>query len=111
MPLHTRWASRVFSAETSVFCTPMPGFTRLAGTLEFSGVNHEMRPRRLEQLTTAAAAYLGWCTGRGDPLGMVRAQTVHSGRDSVRGSGPGAVRALCGYGTRDVRAYTRPGDR
>lgn len=46
-------------AETSVFCTPMSGFTRLAGTLEFSGVNHELRPRRLEQLTTAAAAYLG----------------------------------------------------
>jgi len=45
-------------AETSVFCTPMAGFTRLAGTLEFSGVNHEMRPRRLEQLTTAAEAYL-----------------------------------------------------
>ncbi len=50
-------------AETSVFCTPMPGFTRLAGTLEFSGVNHELRPRRLEQLTTAAAAYLGGVRG------------------------------------------------
>ncbi len=46
-------------AETSVFCTPMAGFTRLAGTLEFSGVNHEMRPRRLEQLTAAAETYLG----------------------------------------------------
>jgi len=45
--------------ETSVFCTPMAGFIRLAGTLEFSGVNHEMRPGRLEQLTAAAAAYLG----------------------------------------------------
>ena len=45
-------------AETSVFCTPIAGFTRLAGTLEFSGVNHEMRPRRLEQLTLAAEDYL-----------------------------------------------------
>ena len=45
-------------AETSVFCTPMSGFTRLAGTLEFSGINHEMRPRRLEQLTAGAATYL-----------------------------------------------------
>lgn len=45
-------------AETSVFCTPMAGFMRLAGTLEFSGVNHEMRPGRLKQLTTAAEAYL-----------------------------------------------------
>ena len=50
-------------AETSVFCTPMPGFTRLAGTLEFSGVNHEMRPRRLEQLTAAAEVYLGGVRG------------------------------------------------
>jgi D-amino-acid dehydrogenase len=50
-------------AETSVFCTPMEGFTRLAGTLEFSGVNHEMRPRRLEQLTTAADTYLSGMRG------------------------------------------------
>ena len=50
-------------AETSVFCTPMVGFTRLAGTLEFSGVNHEMRPRRLEQLTTAAEEYLDGVRG------------------------------------------------
>ena len=50
-------------AETSVFCTPMSGFTRLAGTLEFSGINHEMRPRRLEQLTTAAEAYLDGVRG------------------------------------------------
>ena len=50
-------------AETSVFCTPMDGFTRLAGTLEFSGVNHEMRPRRLEQLTTAAEEYLDGVRG------------------------------------------------
>ena len=49
--------------ETSVFCTPMAGFTRLAGTLEFSGVNHEMRPQRLEQLTVAAEAYLGGMRG------------------------------------------------
>ncbi len=45
-------------AETSVFCTPMDGFTRLAGTLEFSGVNHDLRPQRLEQLTAAAETYL-----------------------------------------------------
>lgn len=47
----------VFS-ETSVFCTPMDGFVRFAGTMEFSGVNHKIRRARLEQLTTAAADYL-----------------------------------------------------
>ena len=45
-------------SETSVFCTPMSRSTRLAGTLEFSGVNHERRPGRLEQLSVAAEAYL-----------------------------------------------------
>ena len=44
--------------ETSVFCTPMDGFVRFAGTLEFSGVNHDIRRGRLEQLTRAAAGYL-----------------------------------------------------
>lgn len=44
--------------ETSVFCTPMNGFLRLAGTLEFSGLNHEIRRGRLAQLTRAAARYL-----------------------------------------------------
>ena len=44
--------------EHSVFCTPMDGFLRFAGTMEFSGLNHEMRRPRLEQLTTAADLYL-----------------------------------------------------
>ena len=44
--------------ETSVFCTPMDGFLRLAGTLEFSGLNHRIRRGRLGQLTRAAARYL-----------------------------------------------------
>jgi len=55
--------------ETSVFCTPMAGFTRLAGTLEFSGVNHQMRRRRLEQLSSAADAYLGGMQG-----GVIRSE-------------------------------------
>ena len=44
--------------ESSVFCTPMNGFVRFAGTLEFSGVNHVIRRPRLEQLTRAASRYL-----------------------------------------------------
>ena len=50
--------------EKLVFCTPMDGFVRFAGTLEFSGVNHQIRRPRLEQLTSAAKRYLmgdqGW---------------------------------------------------
>lgn len=44
--------------ENMVFCTPMDGFVRFAGTLELSGVNHDIRRPRLEQLTKAAARYL-----------------------------------------------------
>jgi D-amino-acid dehydrogenase len=45
-------------AETLVFCTPMNGSVRFAGTLEFSGINHEVRRRRIDQLTRAAGQYL-----------------------------------------------------
>lgn len=41
--------------EHSVFCTPLNGFVRFAGTMEFSGLNLDMRRPRLEQLTRAAA--------------------------------------------------------
>jgi D-amino-acid dehydrogenase len=43
--------------EKSVFCTPMDGFVRFAGTVEFSGLNEEIRRPRLEQLTNAAKLY------------------------------------------------------
>lgn len=42
--------------EHSVFCTPMDGYVRFAGTMEFSGLNHRMHRHRLDQLTRAA----GW---------------------------------------------------
>jgi len=54
-------------SETSVFCTPMDGCVRFAGTMEFSGLNHELRRARLEQLTTAARHYLDG-VGEADPL-------------------------------------------
>lgn len=43
--------------ERSVFCTPMDGFVRYAGTMEFSGLNQIMRRPRLEQLTRSAREY------------------------------------------------------
>jgi len=43
--------------ETSVFCTPMDGFVRFAGTMEFSGLELAMRRDRLEQLTKSARSY------------------------------------------------------
>jgi D-amino-acid dehydrogenase len=49
--------------EFGVFCTPLDGFVRFAGTLEFSGVNERIRRPRLEQLTNAARSYF---KGMGD---------------------------------------------
>lgn len=49
--------------ETSVFCTPLPGRLRLAGTLEFSGVNHRIRRRRLDQLLGGARLYVDGLDG------------------------------------------------
>jgi D-amino-acid dehydrogenase len=51
--------------ESSVFCTPMDTVVRFAGTMEFSGLNHVMRPARLRQLTRAAkSAFPGLGTAR-----------------------------------------------
>lgn len=49
--------------EYGVFCTPLDGYVRFAGTLEFSGLNERMRRPRLEQLTNAARKYF---KGMGD---------------------------------------------
>jgi D-amino-acid dehydrogenase len=44
--------------ERGIFCTPMGAFVRFAGTLEFSGMNHELRRNRLDQLARSASLYL-----------------------------------------------------
>ena len=49
--------------ERMVFCTPMDGFVRFAGTLEFSRVNDQIRRPRLENLTSAARLYLNSMEG------------------------------------------------
>lgn len=53
-----RLASAFVLHETSVFCTPMGTRVRLAGTMEFSGLNRAMHPARLRQITRAARAAL-----------------------------------------------------
>ena len=44
-------------AEDVIFCSPIDDFVRLAGTLEFSGLNHDLRRSRVDQLTRGAAKY------------------------------------------------------
>ncbi len=43
--------------DSKVAVTPMQGFTRFAGTMEFSGLNHEIRPERVQAIAKAAKSY------------------------------------------------------
>ena len=43
--------------ESKVAVTPMNGFTRLAGTMEFSGINHNIRENRVRAIVAAAGEY------------------------------------------------------
>ena len=45
-------------AEKHVAVTPMGNVLRLSGTVEFSGINDRLVPKRLDMLTTAARQYL-----------------------------------------------------
>ena len=59
--------------ERFVFCTPMGGFLRLAGTLELSGPNHRVLQPRLENLNQSAQEYLdgfGGDTSQDDWIGL-----------------------------------------
>ncbi len=43
--------------EAKAACTPMNGFTRFAGTMEFSGINTIIRKERVEAIARAAKRY------------------------------------------------------
>lgn len=43
--------------ESKIAVTPMKGFTRFAGTMEFSGINHLIRSERVEAIANQAATY------------------------------------------------------
>ena len=43
--------------ETKVACTPMHGFTRFSGTMEFSGINTHIRKERVEAIAHSAKQY------------------------------------------------------
>lgn len=51
-------------AERFVACTPINGRLRLAGTLEFTGVNSVMRRERLNALSIGASEYLTGVDGK-----------------------------------------------
>ncbi|MEM7085279.1 MAG: FAD-dependent oxidoreductase [Bacteroidota bacterium] len=54
---NTRITTPAILAEAKIAVTPMNGFTRFAGTMEFSGVNHKVNPLRVQAIATAAESY------------------------------------------------------
>ncbi len=55
------WNRPMYLAEARVGFTPFDGAMRLAGTMELSGINDVMLPRRIQALKDAPSAYLkGW---------------------------------------------------
>ncbi|MDT0607354.1 NAD(P)/FAD-dependent oxidoreductase [Croceitalea rosinachiae] len=43
--------------EAKMAVTPMKGYTRFAGTMEFTGINHEIRKERIEAIAKGAENY------------------------------------------------------
>ena len=43
--------------EKKIAVTPMEGFTRFAGTMEFSGINHTIRKERVEAIAKGVEHY------------------------------------------------------
>jgi D-amino-acid dehydrogenase len=51
-------AAPMYLLETKAGVTPMAGRVRIAGTIEFSGINRRLDPRRIRALKLAARGYL-----------------------------------------------------
>lgn len=75
--------------ERYVFCTPMGAFLRLAGTLELSGLNHTIIPRRLNNLTDSAGRYLKGLEGSQSRDDWVGLRPVTPDGLPVLGAAPG----------------------
>lgn len=76
--------------ERSVFCTPMDDFVRFAGTLEFSGLNHDVRPDRLQQLMRSASLYF-------DGVQLAEPLDVWVGLRPCTPDGLPAIGSIAGY--------------
>jgi D-amino-acid dehydrogenase len=55
-PVEIRHAIHLHEARAAV--TPLDGFTRVAGTMEFSGINNRIRPERVAAIARAASSFL-----------------------------------------------------
>jgi D-amino-acid dehydrogenase len=79
--------------EARVAVTPFAGAVRLAGTMEFSGINERIRPERVAAIARAAATFLrGWSP---DPA---EATTIWTGMRPMTPDGLPAIGLLPGFG-------------
>lgn len=63
-PAPVELSHALYLYETRVGATPLDGALRLAGTMEFSGINTRMNERRVRALGTAAPRYIAeWPSG------------------------------------------------
>jgi len=58
--------------EAKVAVTPMRGFTRFAGTMELSGINHKIRQQRVKAIATAASNYYDGFTINNEEISQAR---------------------------------------
>jgi D-amino-acid dehydrogenase len=66
-------AAPMYLLETKAGVTPMAGRVRIAGTIEFSGLNRRLDPRRIRALKLAARGYLPglhWASAEEEWTGM-----------------------------------------
>jgi D-amino-acid dehydrogenase len=82
----------IYLHEARVAVTPFDGTVRLAGTMEFSGINEIVRPARVEAISRTAATMLaGW------PANPSRATTVGNGLRPMTPDGIPVIGLLGGY--------------
>jgi D-amino-acid dehydrogenase len=75
-PVQLRTSLTLEDARVAV--TPLNGFVRLAGTMEFGGLDEDINPRRVAAIKKAAAeAFTGWDSppGEGSPWAGLRPMT------------------------------------
>ena len=76
-----------------VAVTPLVGSVRLAGTMELSGINEQIRPERVAAVARAGAAFL-----RDWPADPARAATVWTGMRPLTPDGLPVIGLLAGFG-------------
>jgi D-amino-acid dehydrogenase len=88
-PVEIRHAMHVDAARHAI--TPLDGMTRLAGTMEFSGINERIRPERVEAIIRGAARTIrGWPTD-------LRLPVVGTGLRPMSSDGLPLIGLLKGY--------------